>query len=327
VRRASRVGAFTLIELLVVIAIIAVLIGLLAPGLGAARENARTSLCGSNLRQLAVASLSYAQNNRGFLSSGPWDNRRGRSFGALTESGWVADMVNGEYGKPGSIACPSSPAKYSYVWSQTRRETTPWRSYSEREVDAAIRAGYNTNYCQAWYMAHTDPRRDSLLGADFEQTSSTRGPMRDSAGAHVLISTVPLFGDGAIKAADPGSTVRFNGQIFEGAKSMSDGPRGTARTPAPARLIVGRQDYEDFGAAHGKGSYVSENTIGHDKLYGQFVFADGSVKSFADTSKRDGRFGYTLSNAPQLNGFTAFKYDELEGKVYGGYLTMPSLPF
>ena len=58
---------FTLIELLVVIAIIALLVGILLPSLRSARDSARSVICTSNLRTLAITLQEFANDHDGEL--------------------------------------------------------------------------------------------------------------------------------------------------------------------------------------------------------------------------------------------------------------------
>ena len=69
-----RERGFTLIELLVVIAIIAILAAILFPVFARARENARKSTCQSNLKQIMLGVLQYAQDYDERLPIYRWRN-------------------------------------------------------------------------------------------------------------------------------------------------------------------------------------------------------------------------------------------------------------
>jgi prepilin-type N-terminal cleavage/methylation domain-containing protein/prepilin-type processing-associated H-X9-DG protein len=99
-------GGFTLVELLVVIGIIALLVSILLPSLGRAREMSRRTACVSNLRQLGMAMIMYADENKGRLPN---------SNPPQTVSDWAATnyvlvSLNDIYVKsPATFHCPSDP--------------------------------------------------------------------------------------------------------------------------------------------------------------------------------------------------------------------------
>ena len=81
----TRRRGFTLVELLVVIGIIALLISILMPVLGRARDQGNKVKCMSNLRQVAIAFMGYANANR---DKCPFGSRADNPSGDLPED-WV----------------------------------------------------------------------------------------------------------------------------------------------------------------------------------------------------------------------------------------------
>ncbi len=318
----SRRGAagFTLIELLVVIAVIAVLIGLLVPSLSAARDVARQTKCASNLRQIAVAATAYAGSEKGFYCSGPFENRVGMNWGPMHERSWIADYIRSGLMIPGKFLCPGSPGTVSEAW----QDTAGIYAYSQPDLERLVEEGYNSNYCQSWYMAYTDMKSASpgSGSSNWDDVRHVVGPLNERhTGQRTTPSRVPLMADGNAQVS---AMVTINGQTLTCAKNQTDGPSGIARGPSGG-TVWGRQDWENWGPAHGKSSKVANSgNSGHAAFYTNIAFADAHVDTFSD-SIRDGRH---FGSVGTLNGWRAWLTPELDDKVFGGSLTHASgVPF
>src|SRR5262245_52818888 len=90
----QRSRAFTLIELLIVIAIIALLIAILLPALGQAREQSYAVKCMANFKQIGAALYMYRDDKGDDL---PWIHPY-PSFANAT--GWISQFVWGGFVAP-----------------------------------------------------------------------------------------------------------------------------------------------------------------------------------------------------------------------------------
>ncbi len=156
----ARTKGFTLVELLVVVAIIALLVSILLPAMGQAREAARRVVCSSQNRGVITSMLAYANSNEDFLHEAPngnyqcdgeyadvilpsYNSKNEAFYPRHSQAYW--GVAYEEYGAPKEVfRCVSKKWNFNNWSVRTGAAKQEWIEYSD----------YTLNR----YVCSTDPR-------------------------------------------------------------------------------------------------------------------------------------------------------------------------
>ncbi len=184
------VAGFSLVELMVVVVVIAIMAALLLPALAKTKEHARSAGCRSNMKQLTLALLMYAEDNEETL---PWPGAVGRAVAnpAFYGADWCVtppEMPTLEFSAesadlPGFGHNAECGSIFPYVTSQPRRDydanfkltTSVYRCPSSGNLGAALRVNYSLN---AWLEPGTTRPNTSPVPPNGVTTSSVSDPSR-----------------------------------------------------------------------------------------------------------------------------------------------------
>jgi type II secretory pathway pseudopilin PulG len=155
----SRRRRFTLLELMAMIAIIVILFSLLFPSVMRARHVANSAVCLSKLKQLDVATRTYAMGNRATLPVLPWGNSTEYAVNIWDVPAAFCRALAGNRGNVSDFMCSYN---YSYNNSTIVRKTAGTTPSFNGPLDLS---GNGKRYLVGfsyWAISFSDNRKRSV---------------------------------------------------------------------------------------------------------------------------------------------------------------------
>jgi prepilin-type N-terminal cleavage/methylation domain-containing protein/prepilin-type processing-associated H-X9-DG protein len=149
----GRRTGFTLIELLIVIAIIGILASITFPVFARVRDNARRTVCTSNIKQIGLSLMQYLQDNDDYMPA--W------KLGAGSDTTYIPFMLN-DYIKNGQIWKCSAMGDERNIFDgspddfQTSYGINTFNADTSFNVAAIIKPTETVAFSENWYNGNKD---------------------------------------------------------------------------------------------------------------------------------------------------------------------------
>ena len=226
-RCSSGQRGFTLVELLVVIGIISILIGIILPALNKARESARQSKCLNNMRQITVATITFAQEHKGWMPG-----QAGTSFTKI-------DPTTGGI-KSGALATEFPFAD----WICWQRKLDPISGATNTSADLNVTMSALAPYLNAKLRTHATPAEanqvsnalDDIFRCPSDNLYSRKNAQGGGTNPYRYSYSMSQLWTNPIKDPTPPPGVTFSkGQRFN---SIFTGKISSIRCPSERVLLI-----------------------------------------------------------------------------------------
>jgi prepilin-type N-terminal cleavage/methylation domain-containing protein len=288
---------FTVLELMVTFAIIGLLLAILLPAIGVARQAARRTQCQNNLKQIGLALLNYHEHcniyppgyiARGVAVDDPWDVETGSGFAwgtmllPFVDQAALESMIDYRLDATDSINLPQQSTRIHYFFCPA----SPMPSHVTLSSGLGAYMLAPSNYVGVYGYGDltSRPGKPDGRGAFFRNSSTTTWSIKDGLSNTILVSERSALHD-----FEPLPAPVAAESIWSAAIPGADRPAGAADHPlmtiGPASLVLGTigmnaPGFEFLRPNHT--NFIGAFSSGHDGGL-HLLRADGSVKFTSDS--------------------------------------------